>query len=416
MTDRSDTEPTVSGGSDLRQDLVRESSEAAVFAKARRLIVLALCLASLLPSSLGGQPFSGAEEIEHGLLIVRPGAVTALRLDLPQALAALKVPSVSAALIDGGKLAWTHAWGGASAQTLYQAASLSKSVTAVAALRLVDLGRLQLDRNVNEDLVGWRVPENALTARHPVTLRGLLSMTAGISVSGYVGYEPGASLPTLEQILDGVPPANSAPVRVNNIPGARYAYSGGGYEIVQALIESKHPGSFDRAVQDLVFSRAGMSSSIFAQPLPPALMDRAARGHYADGRELAGGWRIVPELAAGGLWSTPTDLAGLLIEIVRAYRGEPSQVISHAVAIDMLTPQNGGPYGFGGAVGGSGDSLVLMKRGQNVGYQGYMLIFPRTGQGIVVMTDSDNGTALASAIIRRAAAVYRWPALGELGD
>ena len=159
----------------------------------------------------------------------------ASRLDLRDALAALNVPSVSVALIDGGMLAWPHAWGAASVQTLFQAASLSKTVTAVAALRLVNLGRLKLDRNVNEDFVAWRIPENALTAGHP--LRALLSMTAGISVPGYVGYDPGASLPTLEQILDGVTPANSPPVRVENVPGTRYAYSGGGYEIVQAIRE-----------------------------------------------------------------------------------------------------------------------------------------------------------------------------------
>jgi CubicO group peptidase (beta-lactamase class C family) len=147
-----------------------------------------------------------------------------------------------------------------------------------------------------------------------------------------------------------------------------------------------------------------------------ALVGRATRGHYADGRELAGGWRIVPELAAGGLWSTAGDLAKLLIEIARAFRGEPSQLISHAAAIDMLTRQNNGPYGLGGAIAGSGQSLVLMKRGQNVGYQGYMLVFPETGQGIVVLSDSDNGTELATAIIRRAAAIYHWPPLGELSD
>jgi CubicO group peptidase (beta-lactamase class C family) len=249
-----------------------------------------------------------------------------------------------------------------------------------------------------------------------VTLRGLLSMTAGVGVPGYAGYQPGAPLPTLQQILDGTPPANSQPVRVDNIPGTHYAYSGGGYEIVQALIESKLFGSFDRAMHELVFSRSGMNSSIFAQPLPMALMGRATRGHYADGRELAGGWRIVPELAAGGLWSTPTDLAKLLIELVRAYRGDGRQVVSHPAAAEMLRRQNNGPYGLGGAIAGSGPSLVLMKRGQNVGYQAYMLIFPETGQGIVVMSDSDNGTELATAIIRRAASVYRWPPLGDLAD
>ena len=385
-------------------------------AKGRGWIALALCLASLFPSCLRSQPASSLEDIEHGLEIIRPGAARASRLDLRDALDALNIPSVSVALIDGGNLAWTHAWGAASELTLYQAASLSKLVTAVAALRLVDPGRLDLDRSVNQDLVGWRVPDNALTAGHAVTLRGLLSMTAGVGVPGYAGYQPGVPLPTLQQILDGTPPARSEPVRVDNIPGTHYGYSGGGYEIVQALIESKIFGSFDRAMHELVFSRAGMSSSIFAQPLPMALVGRAAHGHYADGRELEGGWRNVPELAAGGLWSTPSDLAKLLIEIARAYNGEPSQVISHAAAVEMLTRQNDGPYGLGGAIAGSGQSLVLMKRGQNVGYQGYMLIFPTAGQGIVVLSDSDNGTALATAIIRRAASVYRWPPLGELAD
>jgi CubicO group peptidase (beta-lactamase class C family) len=124
----------------------------------------------------------------------------------------------------------------------------------------------------------------------------------------------------------------------------------------------------------------------------------------------------MPELATAGLWSTPTDLAKLLIAIAGAYRGDDDRLFDRATAKAMLTPQNGGPYGLGGAVGGSGRDLVLMKRGQNVGYQGFMLIFAETGQGMVVMTGSDNGTALASALIRRAAAVCGWPPLGALMD
>jgi CubicO group peptidase (beta-lactamase class C family) len=171
---------------------------------------------------------------------------------------------------------------------------------------------------------------------------------------------------------------------------------------------------FAEALQDLVLRPADMADSVFAQPLPDALVPRAAKGHHADGSELPGGWHVVPELAAGGLWSTPTDLARLLVEIARAYRGEANPLLDWETARTMLTPQNGGPYGLGGAVRGSGRSLVLMKRGQNVGYQSYMLIFPETGQGIVVMTGSDNGTMLAAALIRRAAAAYGWPPLEEL--
>ncbi len=356
-----------------------------------------------------------ASKIERGLEIATPGE-NARRLDLAGAMRALRISAVGVALIDSGRLAWARSWGDAGKSTLFQAASLSKLVSAVAALRLVERGSLDLDRNVDDDLAIWKAPQNDLTNGHPVTLRWLLSMRAGVNVPGYPGYAPGSLLPDLAQILGGEPPATSPAVRVVDVPGRNYAYSGGGYEIVQALIEAKTGKPFGAALRELVFRPAHMADSSFAQPPPAALASRAARGHYADGGALPDGWRVVPELAAGGLWSTPSDLANLLIELSRAYRGESDPLLSQKLAVEMATPQNGGPYGLGGAVAGSGKSLVLMKRGQNVGYQSYMLVFPQTGQGIVVMTNSDNGTTLASAIIRRAAAAYGWPPLGRLED
>jgi CubicO group peptidase (beta-lactamase class C family) len=286
----------------------------------------------------------------------------------------------------------------------------------VAALRLVQQHRLALDRDVNTDLTLWHVPPTNLTRRHPVTLRGLLSITAGIGVPGYLGYKPGSPLPTLVQILNGTPPANSPPVRVERIPGSAYAYSGGGYEIVQALIEDVTRLPFSQAMQDLVLGPVGMSNSAFAEPPPPAMRSRLATGHYTNGTELPGGWRIIPELAAGGLWSTPADLGKLLVAIARSYRGAGDILLAQEIAHAMLTPQNGGPYGLGAALSGSGRDLVLMKRGQNIGYQGYMLLFPATGQGMIVMTGSDNGTTLATVLIRRAATSLRWPPLGALLD
>ncbi len=99
-----------------------------------------------------------------------------------------------------------------------------------------------------------------------------------------------------------------------------------------------------------------------------------------------------------------------------AYQGVDNHLLDSKTAKAMLTPQNNGPYGLGGAVSGSGRGLVLMKRGQNVGYQGYMLTFPETGQGMVVMTGSNNGSTLAAALLHRAAAVCRWPPLRRLMD
>jgi CubicO group peptidase (beta-lactamase class C family) len=349
-------------------------------------------------------------------LTISPPDSAVRRLDLPEALQYLHIPSVSLALIDGEQVEVRAYGNDVSARTLYQAASLSKLVAAAAVLRLVDQQLLDLDREVNADLVSWQVPATPLTDDHPVTLRGLLSMTGGMGVPGYLGYEPGSPSPSLVQILDGAPPANSPPVRVEYVPGTRYAYSGGGYEILQAVVQDVTRKPFEEALQDLVLRPLGMADSTFAQPLPDLLVPRAATGHYADGRELPGGWRIVPELAAGGLWSTPTDVAKLLVEIARAYRGEASKLLDRETARAMLTRQNGGPYGLGGAVSGSGRSLALMKRGQNIGYQSYLMIFPETGQGIVVMTGSDNGTTLATALIRRAASAYGWPPFGELPD
>lgn len=368
---------------------------------------------ALLCGHVRADPF---EVLQHGLDIHAPDGFSAQNVDLAEAMRTLYIPSVDVALIDGGELAWSHTFGTAPDNAIYQAASLSKLVTAVAALRLVDRGVLDLDRNVNDDLTDWRVPDNDLTRDHPVTLRELLSMTAGIGVPGYLGYGPGQKLPTLQQILDGAPPANSPPVRVEATPGSRYAYSGGGFEIVQALIEATTKMKFQDAFESLLLRQAGMSSSYFLQPLPAELARRAATGHDANGDELPGGWRVVPELAAGGLWSSASDLAHLLIALERAYRGERGALLARTTARAMMTQQNGSPYGLGAAVAGSGESRVLMKRGQNVGYQSYMLLFPETGQGIVVLSGSDNGTTLATALIRRAAAAYKWPELGPLLD
>jgi CubicO group peptidase (beta-lactamase class C family) len=381
-----------------------------------RSLVRLVAAASLFCAVGGRLHAQSIEALQQNLEIRPPGAVVAQTLNLNAALAFLHIPSVEVALIDGGKISWSQTFGTAAADRLYQAASLSKLVSAMAALRLVERGVLDLDRSVNDDLADWRIPDNDFTRGHPVTLRGLLSMTAGIGVPGYLGYEPGAPFPALRQILDGTPPANSPPVRVEAVPGSRYAYSGGGYEIVQALIEAKTKTNYQDALEDVLLRPASMPASFFLQPPSPEIAARAAAGHDASGKELPGGWRVVPELAAGGLWSSATDLANLLLALLRSYRGEPGAILSKNMARAMMTRQNGGPYGLGGAVDGFGKSLVLMKRGQNIGYQSYMLIFPETGQGMVVLTGSDNGTTLATALIRRAAQIYHWPPLGALAD
>lgn len=370
--------------------------------------LLSVALCASLPA-LAVEP----SDLETGLHLSVGGVEKVLTL--PEAMAALNVPSVSFAVIDDDQIAFASAYGeAATPETLFQAASLSKFVAAVGAMRLVDQDMLSLDEDVNAKLISWKIPNTRFDGDHPVTLRGLLSMTAGIGVPGFMGYTVGAPLPNLTQILYGVPPANSRPVRVIAKPGSGFAYSGGGYEIVEALMVDTAKKPFPQLMEELVLKPAGMALSTFAQPLPHDRETGAAKGHYGDGKPLLGGWRICPEHAAAGLWSTPTDLANLLILVGRAWRGQSSLFLKPETAREMLKPQNGGPYGLGAAIDAAEGTPVLMKRGQNVGYQAYLILLPARGQGMVVMTNSDTGSVLAKALIRRAADLYGWPQLGPL--
>lgn len=376
-----------------------------------RLVCRLAVFLSLAPSALAAEP----SELESELTMSIGGVEQTLTLQ--QAMDALKIQSVSLALIDQDRIAFTRAYGaGVTPATFYQAASLSKFVSAVGAMRLIDGERLKLDDDVNDTLISWKVPTNGFDKDHPVTLRGLLSMTAGTGVPGFLGYEIDAPLPNLTQILYGVPPANSPPVTVTFEPGSAYHYSGGGYEIAEALMIDATKTPFPALMADLVLKPAGMDHSTFAQPLPADLIGDAAGGHYADGKNLPGGYHVFPEHAAAGLWSTPTDLAKLLLVVGRAWRGESRLFLKPESARQMMTRQNGGPYGLGAAVGEADGSLVLMKRGQNVGYQAYLILLPAEGKGMVVMTNSDNGSILADALARRAAALYGWPHLRALAD
>jgi CubicO group peptidase (beta-lactamase class C family) len=374
-----------------------------------RLVSQLAVILVLAPSALAGEP----SDLESELTMSIGGVEQTLSLQ--QAMDRLNIPSVSLALIDQDRIAFTRAYGaGVTPETLYQAASLSTFVAAVGAMRLVDTGQIALDQDVNDTLTSWKVPTNGFD--HQVTLRGLLSMTAGIGVPGFLGYELGAPLPNLTQILYGVPPANSPPVTVIADPGSAYHYSGGGYEIAEALMIDAGKTPFPELMAELVLKPTGMGRSSFVQPLPADLTGDAAGGHYADGKNLPGGYHVFPEHAAAGLWSTPTDLAALLLTIGRAWRGESRLFLKPETAREMMSRQNGGPYGLGAAIGEAEGSLVLMKRGQNVGYQAYLILLPAEGKGMVVMTNSDNGSILADALIRRAAALHGWPQLGALAD
>ncbi len=373
-------------------------------------------------ASAAGDPRQAAVErgLQPPVRIAGDGARgAAARWTIGERLAHYRVPGVSVAVIDGGRVAWARGYGvrGGSdpstpdsvrSATLFQAASISKPVAALAVLRLVDQGRLALDSNVNRYLTSWSLPEDGFTHGRPVTLRLVLSHGAGLTVHGFDGYAAGAPVPTLHQVLDGAPPANSTPVRVDLAPGTASRYSGGGYTLLQQLLEDATGQAFPVLLHDLVLAPFGMRASTYAQPLPDSLAGRAAAGYRADGSALPGRWHTYPELAAAGLWTTAPDLARFALGVSRAAHGD-STLLRPATARAMLSPQTGA-WGLGVALAGEGRAVRLSHSGANEGYRAYLVAFPATGQGVAVMTNSDAGGALAQEIVRAVADVYRWPA------
>lgn len=264
---------------------------------------------------------------------------------LADRMAALHVPGVSIAVIHDGKIEWARGFGNASIggppvtpDTLFQAASISKPVAALAVLRLVQSGKLNLDTDVNQYLKTWKVPSNPLTDRTKVTLRELLTHTAGLTVHGFAGYASDAPLPTLVQVLNGEKPANSAPILVDTEPGTIWRYSGGGYVIAQQLLQDVTGEPFAKLMHDTVLEPMGMTKSTYEQPLPRNRLAEVAMPYRNNGQPVPGGPHVYPEMAPAGLWTTPSDLARYAIEVQRSLAGTSNRVLSTATVRQMLTP------------------------------------------------------------------------------
>lgn len=356
------------------------------------------------------------KRIENGLLppfIIK--GQTVLQMKLADRMKFYKTPGVSLAVINNGRIEWARGYGVREAggdvavtpETLFQAASISKPVAAMAALRLVQEGKLNLDEDVNRKLVTWKVPENEFTREKKVTLRGLLSHSAGLTVHGFAGYARDSQLPTLLQVLDGVKPANSALIRVDTTPGTKYRYAGGGYVVLQQLLMDVTGKQFQTLMRDTVLKRIGMAHSTYEQPLPKERWAQAAVGYMPTGEKVQGDWHTYPEMAAAGLWTTPSDLARFAIENQQAIAGKSGQVLSQEMARQMLTPQVGG-WGLGLSVAGSGQSARFSHGGANEGFRCLLVAYINTGQGAVVMTNSDSGSGLGEEIFRSIAQEYGW--------
>lgn len=337
------------------------------------------------------------------------------KFDIPTKMKQYKVPGVSVAIADGGKIVWSQGFGEREAgsgkpvtvDTLFQAASISKPVAATGMLRLVEKRKLDLDADVNGKLKSWKLPDNEFTAQHKVTLRRIVSHGAGLTVHGFPGYETGIPLPTLADILDGrKPPANTAAVRVDMLPGSKWRYSGGGTTLMQLLIQDVTGKPFPDFMRDMVLKPAEMRQSGYHQPLPESRTSHAASGHDREGKLINGKWHVYPEMAAAGLWTTPGDLCRWALEIQRAYDGKSRKLLSQAMARQMLTRQTG-DFGLGPGLLGSGESLRFGHGGSNAGFK-CQLMANLKGQAVVVMTNGDQGGKLAQEISELVIAEYKW--------
>ncbi len=338
---------------------------------------------------------------------------------LADRMAHYKVPGVSIAVVDSGRIVWARGFGlketgtadSVTDSTLFQAASISKPVAATGMLRLVEEGTLALDAPVNTFLKSWQVPENQFTAKEKVTLRRLVSHSAGLTVHGFPGYAAGDTIPTVPQILGGVRPANTGAVRPDIVPGSRWRYSGGGTTVLQLAMTDATGEAFPALMKRLVLDPMGMTHSTYGQPLPAALAGREAAAHGGDGSLVAGRWHTYPEMAAAGLWTTPTDLMHWALGVAGARAGTSTGVLSKDMATQMLTVQKA-PSGLGPALNGSGRAFRFGHGGSNRGFRSQVFYFPETGQGAAVMTNSDNGGALVSEVLNAIAKVYQWPEFG----
>lgn len=347
---------------------------------------------------------------------LQPSAANLSPMTLSARMAALKVPGVSIAFIEGGRVKWVRAYGVADVterrpvtpDTLFQAASMSKMVAAAGALRLVEQGRLDLDGDVNLRLKSWQVPTSVFSATQKVTMRPLLSHTAGLTVNGFPGYAAGKPVPTIVQVLDGVAPANTPAVRAFEAPGGDLAYSGVGYTVAQLATVEAGGAPYPQLLDRLVLKPAGMRHSTLAQPLPETMVPRAASCHDRKGDVIPGRRNVYPEYAAASLWTTPSDYGRFLVGLQNAYTGRRPAFLRQSSVRTMATPVSAG-YGLGADVKRRGGRPALGHGGSNAGFQCLSFAFlDGSRQGAVIMTNGDAGGALAGEVMQALAKAYGW--------
>ena len=332
------------------------------------------------------------------------------------------VPGVSIAVIKDFRIEWANGYGTMDVQTgapvtvatMFQAASISKTIAAMTSMRAIQDGRFALDQDVNTILKSWKLPGGEFTKERPVTPRMLMSHTSGTGDGfGFPGYAPGAALPTVVQILDGEAPSNRAKVRLERPPLTGFKYSGGAVMIEQLALTDALGKPFEQLARDWVLKPLDMVNSTYQQPLPAVLEKQAARAHDQNGRRMGDPWHVYPEQAAAGLWTTPTDLGKFVIEVQKSLIGQSNRVLSRAIIQEMVAPVGVGPFAVGFQVEKRGEGWYFMHGGSNWGFQCDMMAHRVKGYGVVIMTNGDGGGALIRELRLRIQQDEKWDTLDK---
>ncbi len=385
-------------------------------------LTLSFCLASLLgctePETLPASPSAAAESKEANLL--KTGLTERIRIEgqevdyqsLEQRQAHYDVPGVSVAFMRSGQIAWTMQSGvkdltselAVDENTVFQAGSISKPAFAAVLMKYREDNPLDLDADVNTLLTSWQLPEHEWTGQDVVSLRRLLSHTAGTTVHGFPGYAAGEPVPTLQQVLDGAFPANTDAVVVDIQPGTQMRYSGGGTTLAQLTLQDVANEPLPTMSQRLLLKPLGMTRSGFDQPISKKLSNNMATPYDGDGAPIKGGPHTYATLAAAGMWSTPSDMLKLAGGVRSAYLGQKTDWISQATAQEMLTnntPTNEAPnvgIGFFINMSDDGEILGFGHGGADAGFMSQLYLELDTGNGYAIMTNGNNGRQLITEL------------------
>lgn len=361
-------------------------------------------------------------------------APAAMPLVLEKELGALvrhyRIPGASLAVVHDGKILWVKSYGYADlatkrvvdTNTLFQACSITKTLTSVAVMQVLSAYHIPLDAPVNRYLKRWQIPVNVYTKKHPVTIRSLLNHTAAISnpyPDGGYGYKE--ALPTLTQLFRGAPPATNPPLVVTAMPGREYQYCNGCYAILQMFLEDVTQKSYPSLMRSQILQPIGMDNSYFDNRLFITSPDKVALPYNAAHQRFTKAPTSNPIYATGWLWSTPSDLAKFLIAIQQSLHTKHG-ILPRLQARALVSPSSTKTRGLGFFISDNkGDAKphgkYFMHSGNNIGYL-TLLIGSLDGQyGAVIMINiSPPWNAkdfpqyqFIKESLKRIARYYHWP-------